>query len=69
MAKSNLFLVAGTAVSMAAPVAQAARTAPPVPKPPVVTYGLIRDEYGVPLADDAKAVARLVHDAEPEGTV
>lgn len=69
MAKANLFLVAAMAVSLAAPVAMAARTAPPVPKPPVVTYGLIRDEYGVPLADDAKAVARLVRDAEPEGTV
>lgn len=40
--------------------AVAARTAPSVPKPPVVTYGLIRDEYGVPLAAEAKAEARLV---------
>lgn len=35
-------------------------TAPAVPKPPVVTYGLVRDEFGTPLADDADALARLV---------
>ena len=38
----------------------AAITAPAVPKPPVVTYGLVRDEFGAPLADDAGAFARLV---------
>lgn len=40
--------------------ASGAVTAPAVPKPPVVTYGLVRDEFGTPLADNAGALARLV---------
>ena len=69
MRKHNSLVVAAMAVALAATAVGAVRTAPPVPKPPVVTYGLIRDEYGVPLAADAKAVARLVREAEPEGRI
>lgn len=47
-------------LAMAALPSLAAITAPAVPKPPVVTYGLVRDEFGAPLADGAKALARLV---------
>ena len=51
--------VAGLMVLLAG-AASGAITAPAVPKPPVVTYGLVRDEFGAPLADNAKALARLV---------
>jgi len=49
-------------VLLAVPVAEAATriSAPAVPMPPVVTYGLMRDEFGAPLTDDAGALARLV---------
>ena len=47
-------------LAMAALPSLAAITSPAVPKPPVVTYGLVRDEFGAPLADDAGALARLV---------
>ena len=69
MRQSNSMIVAVMAVALAATAVGAVRTAPAVPKPPVVTYGLIRDEYGIPLAADAKTFARLVLDAEPEGRV
>lgn len=68
MRKENALVVAA-ALALAMPPAWAARTAPAVPKPPVVTYGLIRDEYGVPLAAEAKAVSRLVRESDPEGRV
>ena len=47
-------------MALLAGAASGAITAPAVPKPPVVTYGLVRDEFGAPLADGAKALARLV---------
>ena len=46
--------------ALVAGAASGAVTAPAVPQPPVVTYGLVRDEFGAPLADDARALARLV---------
>lgn len=49
----------GAAV-LAMSVCEAAITAPAVPKAPVVTYGLMRDEFGAPLGEDAEAIARLV---------
>ena len=69
MRKSYSIFAVAMAAAIAAPSFAAPRTAPAVPKPPVVTYGLIRDEYGVPLAADAKAAARLVLDSAPEGRV
>ena len=69
MIKSYSIFAVAMAAAIAAPSFAAPRTAPAVPKPPVVTYGLIRDEYGVPLAADAKAAARLVLDSAPEGRV
>ena len=61
------------ALMMAAVAALLAGTAPAavavvsVPKAPVITYGLIRDEYGSPLTAASAATARLVKDADPEG--
>ena len=69
MIKSYSIFAVAMAAAIAAPSFAAPRTAPAVPKPPVVTYGLIRDEYGVPLAADAKASARLVLDSAPDGRV
>ena len=40
-----------------------------IPQAPVVTYGLIRDEYGTPLTKSTAATMRLVKDATPNGTV
>lgn len=40
-----------------------------IPQAPVVTYGLIRDEYGSPLKSSSAARAILVEDAEPDGVV
>lgn len=54
------------AMVLAAAVAEAV---PSVPLAPSVTYGLIRDEYGKPLAAGSEAVAVLVKDAEPGGRV
>jgi len=68
MRKTSSMVLAAIAAAIAATAVGAVR-APAVPKPPVVTYGLIRDEYGFPLAADAKTVARLVLDSEPEGRV
>ena len=44
MRQFNSMIVAAMAVALAATAVGAVRTAPAVPKPPVVTYGLIRDE-------------------------
>lgn len=38
-----------------------------VPKAPVITYGLIRDEYGAPVSAAAAATAQLVKEALPAG--
>ena len=40
-----------------------------IPQSPVVTYGLVRDEYGVPLKSASAAEVRLVRAAVPGGTV
>ncbi|MBO5904885.1 MAG: hypothetical protein J6Q84_00540 [Kiritimatiellae bacterium] len=40
-----------------------------IPQSPVVTYGLIRDEYGVPLKSASEAEVRLVKAAASTGTV
>ena len=40
-----------------------------IPQAPVVTYGLVRDEYGSPLGASCGAELKLVADAAPEGTV
>jgi len=40
-----------------------------IPQSPVVTYGLVRDEYGSPLTAASAAEMKLVKDAEPNGTV
>lgn len=40
-----------------------------IPQSPVVTYGLVRDEYGVPLKSASEAEVRLVRAAVPGGTV
>ena len=40
-----------------------------IPQSPVVTYGLVRDEYGNPLKRSSSLELRLVRDAEPDGTV
>ncbi len=40
-----------------------------IPQAPVVTYGLVRDEYGSPLGASYGAELKLVADAAPEGTV
>ena len=40
-----------------------------IPQAPVVTYGLIRDEYGSPLTKTSAATARLVKSDHPQGTV
>ena len=39
-----------------------------IPQSPVVTYGLVRDEYGVPLKSASAADVRLVPAAVPGGT-
>ena len=40
-----------------------------IPQSPVVTYGLVRDEYGVPLKSASEAEVRLVRAAVPGGMV
>ena len=40
-----------------------------IPQSPVVTYGLVRDEYGVPLKSASEAEVRLVRAASAGGTV
>ena len=40
-----------------------------VPQSPVVTYGLVRDEYGVPMKTSSGAEVRLVRADRQEGTV
>ncbi len=40
-----------------------------IPQSPVVTYGLVRDEYGVPLKMASAAEVRLVRAEAPGGTV
>lgn len=40
-----------------------------IPQSPVVTYGLVRDEYGVPLKTASAAEVRLVRAEVPGGTV
>jgi hypothetical protein len=50
-------IVAGVAVAVS------------IPQAPVVTYGLVRDEFGTPLGADAGAVMTLVKDADQAGTV
>lgn len=40
-----------------------------IPQSPVVTYGLVRDEYGVPLKSTSEAEVRLVRAAAAGGTV
>lgn len=40
-----------------------------IPQSPVVTYGLVRDEYGVPLKSASEAEVRLVKAAASTGTV
>ena len=37
-----------------------------IPQSPVITYGMVRDEYGSPLSSAAAAVLTLVKDAEPD---
>lgn len=54
-------------MAFALPFAALFAATPAVPKAPVITYGLIRDEYGSPLTAAALATARLVKDAEQEG--
>jgi hypothetical protein len=40
-----------------------------IPQAPVVTYGLVRDEYGSPLDSAVGAELLLVKDSAPDGTV
>lgn len=40
-----------------------------IPQAPVITYGLVRDEYGNPLKSESGLELKLVKDAEPDGTV
>ena len=40
-----------------------------IPQAPVITYGLVRDEYGSPLTSASAATLTLVKDAEPDGRV
>lgn len=40
-----------------------------IPQAPVVTYGMVRDEYGSPLKSASAAEMRMVRDADPSGKV
>jgi len=51
---------------LAAPFAAVAAK-PAVPQAPVVTYGLVRDEYGSPLTKASKAALSLVADSDRSG--
>jgi len=46
-----------------------AATKPVVPQSPVITYGLIRDEYGAPLTKNSQAALTLVRSEAREGQV
>jgi hypothetical protein len=58
-------LIAGSALLLST----AALGGVSVPQSPVVTYGLVRDEYGVPLKSASEAEVRLVRAAAAGGTV
>lgn len=53
----------------AAGVLPASAAKPPVPQAPVITYGMIRDEYGAPLTKASSAVLKLVKGADRAGQV
>lgn len=57
------------AVCSAAVAGMAASVSIAVPQSPVVTYGIIRDEFGSPLTKDAAARLELVKRDAPNGTV
>ena len=40
-----------------------------IPQSPVITYGIVRDEYGEPLTSDSAAVLSLVKNADRDGRV
>jgi len=63
---NRFFLVAMAALSV---LPAAALTKPSVPQAPVITYGLIRDEFGSPLTGASKASLALVRSADRDGTV
>lgn len=65
--KSLVFLSAVCATTSLPVLAAPAK--PSVPQAPVITYGLIRDEYGSPLMKNSAAELKLVKDAEREGAV
>jgi len=46
-----------------------AATKPVVPQSPVITYGLIRDEYGAPLTKNSQAALTLVRNEARDGQV
>lgn len=62
-------LILGLCCCCSAIALMGALTVPAVPRSPVVTYGLIRDEMGVPLAKGSGAQVRLVRADQPQGQV
>ena len=60
------FLAIAIAAAAVAPHAVAAVS---IPQAPVITYGLVRDEFGSPLTSASAAALALVRDAAPGGTV
>jgi len=44
-----------------------AATKPAIPQAPVITYGIIRDEYGVPMTKESAATLTLVKDDAHDG--
>ena len=53
----------------AAALLSTAALAVSIPQAPVITYGLVRDEYGSPLTSASAATLTLVKEAEPDGRV
>jgi len=64
--KSLLLTVLATVAAVGA-LPLIAATKPATPQAPVITYGLIRDEYGAPLTMASAATLTLVRDAARDG--
>ena len=57
------------APSLVLALACASSTAGAVPQAPVITYGLVRDEFGVPFSKASAVTLELVRDGARAGTV
>lgn len=57
------------ACGMAVQTASAAVPKPAIPQAPVITYGLVRDEFGSPLTRASATALSLVKNAERDGAV